>query len=820
MIKLPSRLGGGPNRLRVPNPPQGRAPEDKLTLVSLSEDAPEAALLASTALKLSETKEPGVKTSLAAQAAQAATLAALAATPSGPVNQVLAQVAIDAMSRVEHPKDQVAIGRTYLETLDDLGYEQAGWTLARTSKPNPNAASAHRAALSQLLPSDEASSPRIRKSIDPEADPGQDFDQFANGPWLELATYGPPPKKGLLSQIGCVFSEDEPQKPREKKLVGRTSRSAEGYHRVDRFVKETLEEAKSAPEGSELHLLRLFQESAQDEKRENTGLGRLGPLLERLQTSPELTPVLTEAHRLGVQVPFAALPTVDDRGGDQVVLGLDPVITIPDPRFYTRPEDQNLRKTYRNYMVELFIEAGEEPAVAACRAQRAFAVEKRLAAHLPTPEQREDLERLECSSSELSERFPGLDWATYTKASLKGYEGKVMVTRPEFFKALAQEVAQGGDEVRDFLAFRMLDDTAKFRTPQSERSHFAFHQQSLGGGATFTSAEHRTRAKLMMCLNQVLFKSYVEQTFTPETRQKVEKVFCELKTVFRRRIEASELSPEGKGAAQKKLANMKLVLGHPQEWPKTDGIELTDDNLFENVCRLSERAVASLVDRLSGSREKLEADRVPVLDVNAYYVSRDNSVIIPAAFLQPPYYYEDEDEASLYGSLATHIGHEMTHGFDPMGMQFGPDREHRSLWTGADAELVEQSKEAIVRHAESFDLGIEEKMNGNLVAPESMADLGGVSLAFEAFQNATAGKTRKTLEGLSPEQRFFVRYAQSRAWAYTDDALRVQIREGEHPPPKFRINGLLSHLPTFAASFGLAPTAAMALAESQRARTW
>jgi endothelin-converting enzyme/putative endopeptidase len=312
----------------------------------------------------------------------------------------------------------------------------------------------------------------------------------------------------------------------------------------------------------------------------------------------------------------------------------------------------------------------------------------------------------------------------------------------------------------------------------------------------------------------------VERNFPPERRADALRMSLQIQRAMAERINGlSWMSPETRAQAQKKLQKMRNKIGYPDKWRDYSAIHISRDDYFGNVTRGTGFELRRQLARI-GKPVDLDEWFMTPATVNAYYNSSMNDINFPAGVLMPPLYDPKMDDAPNYGDTGGTIGHELVHGFDDEGRQFDGDGNLRDWWTADDAAAFEQRAQCVRDQYASYRVIDDIFINSQLTAGEDIADLGGLILAWEAWKKETAGQQLSAVDGLSPEQRFYVGYAQ---WACGDErpeSLRLHAATDPHSPPRYRINGSVANMPEFGEAFACKAGAALVKPAAEICRIW
>ena len=321
-------------------------------------------------------------------------------------------------------------------------------------------------------------------------------------------------------------------------------------------------------------------------------------------------------------------------------------------------------------------------------------------------------------------------------------------------------------------------------------------------------------------MGEALGREFVERNFPPEVRADAQRMSLQIQQAMAERInQLSWMSPETRAQAQQKLKKMRDKVGYPDKWRDYSPIRISRDDYFGNVTRATDFELKRQMSRIGKPVDRDEWGMTPAT-VNAYYNPSMNDINFPAAVLMPPLYDPKMDAAPNYGNTGGTIGHELVHGFDDEGRQFDGDGNLRDWWTEQDAASFEQGAKCIRDQYASYRVIDEIFINSELTAGEDIADLGGLILAWQAWKLETTGQNLPVVDHLTPDQRFFVGFAQ---WACANErpeSLRVSAATDPHSPPMYRINGVVVNMPQFAAAFHCAADAPMVKPTADICRIW
>ena len=481
----------------------------------------------------------------------------------------------------------------------------------------------------------------------------------------------------------------------------------------------------------------------------------------------------------------------------------------------------SIRARYQASVAKMFELAGDTAAVAAARAARVLDLEMALAkAQVSRVALRDPSARyhhLTLAEATSATRF---DWARYLRTMGLGEVGSVTLNAPSFFTAL------GGD-----LATRPLDDwkaylrwTVLWRSASQLSAPFV--DESFKLASMFTGArvqQPRWRRCLVatdQSLGDALGREYVKTEFTPAAKAKMLEIVGSLRDVLRDRISRADwMSGRTREQALAKLASFNQKIGYPERWQDYATLDVLPDSYAANVRRARAHQLTRDLARVG---KPVDRDQwlMTAPTVNAYYSASLNEIAFPAGRLQPPFFSATYDDPANYGGIGATIGHELSHGFDDSGRKYDAVGNVRDWWTPQDARRYGERAGVVERQYGAYVAIDTLRLNGKLTLGENIADVVGVSIAYEAMQRAMRDKPRETIGGFTPEQRFFLAYARARLTVLRPEATRMMLATDPHSPGRFRVNGPLSNMPEFAQAFGCKPGDAMVRPVGDRARIW
>jgi putative endopeptidase len=496
---------------------------------------------------------------------------------------------------------------------------------------------------------------------------------------------------------------------------------------------------------------------------------------------------------------------------------------LPDRDYYLKTDAKSveLRKAYVAHLQKMFELLGDKPAAAAAEAQTVVRIETALAKGSLTRVERRDPQKLyhKMTTKQLDALSPAFQWKTYfAKVGLPSVEA-LNVETPEFFKTLNLELQKENlASWKTYLRWHLANANAPFLSADFVNADFDFYGKTLQGAQELEPRWKRCVGYVDNDLGEALGQVYVERTFSPDAKQRAQKMVKEIEDAMGRDIDSLPwMTPTTKQHALEKLHSAANKIGYPDKWRDYSTLTIARDDEIGNVLRAREFEFHRQLAKIGKPVDRGEWQMTPPT-VNAYYDPQMNDINFPAGVLQPPLFDANSDAAPNFGDTGGTIGHELTHGFDDEGRQFDAQGNLRDWWTPEDAKAFEQRAGCISDQYSQYVIVDDVKINGKLTLGEDVADLGGVILAYMAWQEDTKGQTLEPIEGFTPEQRFFIADGQSWCASTRDETKRLRATVDPHSPDKYRTNGVLSNMPEFQEAFHC--KAGSPMVRENRCRVW
>ncbi|MCW8857303.1 MAG: M13 family metallopeptidase, partial [Kangiella sp.] len=463
------------------------------------------------------------------------------------------------------------------------------------------------------------------------------------------------------------------------------------------------------------------------------------------------------------------------------------------------------------------VENGEE------KAKAVMAIEMQIAEkHWPKEKLRNPVARYnKMSFEELQNTIPNLDWNRWSKTAMLEGIDNVIVGQPDYFAAVNDMLKEISiDDWKTYYQWHLISDSASFLNKALAEENFRFFQGVLSGVEEQEPRWKRGVNVINGTLGEVVGKIYVEKHFKPEAKQRMKELVENLRTAYAQGIkELDWMGEDTKEQALDKLAKFTPKVGYPDKWKDYSKLEIKADDLFGNMKRATMVEVKRNREKLGQPIDRSEWFMTPQT-VNAYYNPVMNEIVFPAAILQPPFFNLEADDAVNYGGIGAVIGHEMGHGFDDSGSQYDGDGKLRNWWTEEDLAEFTKRTDKLVAQYNDFTVLDGVHVNGEFTQGENIGDLGGLTIAYKAYQLSKEGKPAPVIDGMTGDQRVFYGWAQVWRRKYRDEELRKRIDTDPHSPSEFRANGTVMNMPEFHEAFDVKPGDDMYLEPEERVKIW
>jgi len=646
--------------------------------------------------------------------------------------------------------------------------------------------------------------------MDRSVDPGADFFRYACGAWL--AANPVPADKSSWD----AFEELQER----------------NWHLIHDILLSTIADcdAKPPPPHSPLGEVGAFYASAMNTNRlEELGFTPVHDDFARiaaLQSTAEVLRFVADLQNRDIPALFGSDASPDDKNSGFYAFELSQGgLGLPDRDYYLTTNFAAKLQAYPVHMAKMFVLAGERESEAKTHAATVVELETALAkACKPRADLRDPIANYhKFTVAEAVEKYPRLALRAYLDASGLPSLREVVIHQPDFFAALDTLVSERPlDEWKTYLRWHVLHASAPYLNAAAETESFAFFGTVLSGQPQQEPRWQRAARTIDSRIGEALGQLYVEKNFPPEAAARMTDLVDNLQTVFRDHLQKVPwMTPATRAKAQEKFDRFTRKIGHPVKFRDYSSVQLLPGDFLGNVRRAAQFESRRQLARVGKPVDRTEWDMTPQT-VNAYFNPEQNEIVFPAGILQPPFFDLTMDDAVNYGAIGVVIGHEMTHGYDDEGRKFDRDGNLNDWWTPGDAQAFEARAQLVVDEYNGFEALPGVHVNGRLTLGENLADLGGVTLAYDALERALTKEPsqRRNVDGLTPEQRFFISFAQIWRTNWRADALRRLITTNEHSPGQFRAIGPEENFQPFYDAFGIREGAPLWRAPALRAVIW
>ena len=587
---------------------------------------------------------------------------------------------------------------------------------------------------------------------------------------------------------------------------------------------------KAVKGSSEQKVGDFYASCMNEDKIEADGVSPLAPELARIDKIKDqrtLQAEIAHLHAIGINALFLVGSTQDAKNSAEVIVQIwQGGLGLPEGEYYFKTDDRakEIREAYVKHVAKMFELMGDETAKASGEAQTIVNFEMKLAeAWMPRVERRDPQKVYNRRTlAQLQTMAPNFDWSGYFKNVGVSQRADANIGQPKFVERVNQQIS--GMPLADwktYLRWRLINSTAATLSRKFVEENFDFKGRVLTGTTELLPRWKRCVDAADNEIGEALGEVYVKQAFPPEAKRRALEMVANLVAALRSDISTlSWMSDPTRKQAITKLEAIIRKIGYPDKWRDYSALAIDRGPYASNVLRADSFETRRDLRKIGQPVDKTEWGMTPPT-VNAYYNPQINEIVFPAGIMQPPFFSIGYDDAINYGAMGAVIGHEMTHGFDDQGRQYDAKGNLANWWTDADMASFKERAECVIKQFDGFAVEPGLFENGKLVVGESIADLGGLVIAYAAFQKSMEGKPRPAnIDGYTPEQRFFLGYAFSWATNVRPEFARLMVATNPHPLPKFRVNGPLANFPAFAEAFQCKAGDAMVREDKDRCQIW
>lgn len=498
---------------------------------------------------------------------------------------------------------------------------------------------------------------------------------------------------------------------------------------------------------------------------------------------------------------------------------------LPDRSYYLQQDEKSveLRLKYGAHINRMFTLAGWTTKQGSLPAKVILELETKLAQIQMKKEDTRNWDLLynKQTDSQLSQLMPQFHWPSFfEEAGITG-QRNIVVTQLDFTRQLDTLIIETPLSTwKTYLLWGLLNSNAGYLNTTLDRQNFEFYGKTLSGTVQQRPLWRRAVATVNHTLGEVVGKVYVQKHFPLEAKQRMQTMVDNLIQTYAESIKSlSWMGDKTKIEALRKLNKFTAKIGYPDKWKDYSTLVVDPNELVQNIIRSRQFSYRRYLNRLDKPVDREEWFANPQT-VNAYYNPAMNQIVFPAAILQTPFFNLEADDAVNYGAIGAVIGHEIGHGFDDSGSTFDGDGALRDWWTKQDKQEFKTRTQQLVDQYNGYKVADDLYVNGEYTLGENIGDLGGLSIAYMAWQRSLAGNESPEIDGFSGQQRVFLGWAQSWATKRREKALRRMIKTDSHSPSRFRVNGVVRNIPAFYQAFDLQPNNSLYLTPDKRVKIW
>ena len=647
-------------------------------------------------------------------------------------------------------------------------------------------------------------------NLDNSVRPQDDFFSYACGGWMKKN-----PLPAAYSRYGSfdVLGEDNNK-------------------RINGILKELLS-GSYAKGSTEQKLSDLYKLSMDEARRNKEGVQPLMPLLnkmEKAKTTADLFKIQLELVPMGDSEFIGTYVAADEKNAKQNILYVaQSGITLRQKEYYLDTDSATtaIREAYKKHIVNMFKKFGFSESAAQKKMQNIMKLETELAKVSKSNTELRDPEANyhKMTYAEFNKKYPHIQLEKQLLAAgvNLNYVKDLVVGQPEFVEGADKLISNlTPAEFRDYMEWGQIMSAAGYLSEDIAAESFNFFGKTMSGRKENHPLWKRSTSQVEGQMGQALGKIYVEKYFPASSKERMKTLVANLQKALANRIKEQDwMSEETKKNALDKLNSFYVKIGYPDKW-----IDLSDLHIdpaksyYANIEECRRFWNKWNIDTKVGKPVDKDEWQMDPQTVNAYYNPTTNEICFPAGILQVPFFDPTADDAFNYGAIGVVIGHEMTHGFDDQGRHYDKDGNMKDWWTANDGENFNKRADMYADFFSNIKVLPDLNANGRFTLGENLADHGGLQVAFEAYKEATKNNELKTIDGLTPDQRFFIAYSQVWAANITEAEIRNRTKSDPHSLGRWRVNGALPHVNMFYDAFGVTPTDKMFIPAEQRLKLW
>jgi putative endopeptidase len=643
-------------------------------------------------------------------------------------------------------------------------------------------------------------------NIDSSFTPGKNFFQFANGSWIKT---NPIPNDQTRWGTFYILAEN----------------NRKHLHEIAEEMSTKTDLKKGSPE----QLVGDFYHSAMDTTTiEKLGATPIKAEMEKIEKISDMNGMLAYVANMqqwGGSPMFGFFAGQDPKNSEVNVPQLyQGGISLPDRDYYSNPDMAKIRGEFVNHMINMFKLYGYDEKTAKHNAEVVMKIETALAnASMKRVELRDPYKTYhKVTIADLNNMTPSIKWDDMMKnMNVTGKFDYLILGQPDFLKELQKQITSNSlEDWKIYMKWNLLSFAGNILSNDFVQESFNFNNKTLSGQKEIQSRWKRIVSFTDNLIGDALGKLYVAKYFPPEAKKKADELVSNLMNVYEEHIKNLDwMSDVTKKKAVEKLHAITRKIGYPDKWKDYDGLKISPDSFFQNVVNANQWNYNYIINQVGKPVDRTQWGMTPPT-VNAYYNPPNNEIVFPAGILQPPFFNAEADDAVNYGGIGAVIGHELTHGFDDQGRNFDAKGNLTNWWTSEDSIKFVAKAQRIVDQYSGYTVLDTLHVNGSLTLGENIADLGGVTISYDAFKRTAQGKSNDLIDGLTPDQRFFLSYATIWASDVRPEEKKKRIMTDPHSPAIYRVNGTLSNIHPFYNAFNLKEGDQLYRSDTTIAKIW
>ena len=641
-------------------------------------------------------------------------------------------------------------------------------------------------------------------NMDSSVKPGDNFYLFVNGKWIQHAEI-----PGTQTSAGAF---------------------TDLYNHTRDNLKTVLEDAakNNATKGTNEQLVGDLYASGMDSATiEKRAYDPVKPYLQKVAAITDAKGIMqleADMHKDGFAYIVGMGVGPDEKNSRMNIVGLVQTgLGLPDRDYYLKADSPTtaIQNAYKAYMQKIFTLIGDDSATAAKKVAAVYALEKNIAQSHRTKVELRDPESNynKTAIADLANKEPTIGWNTFLD-SLGVKVDSVDVGQPAYYAKLNDLLKSTPiDTWKAYYRFHITDDAAPYLSSDFVNARFQY-TKVLSGQQQMKPRWERMYMVTDQELGEALGHLYVDKYFTAGAKKQMEDLISNLQKAFENRIHGLDwMSDSTKQVAIDKMHAFLKKVGFPDKWRDYSKVNVNRSTFFENIISANQNNYAYEMNKVGKPVDRTEWGMTPPT-INAYYNPTFNEIVFPAGILQFPFFDPNADDAINYGGIGMVIGHEMTHAFDDEGSQYDKEGNLKNWWDTTDQQKFQAKAKQVIALYDNFTILDTMHVNGALTTGENMADIGGLAIAYDAFKMTKEGQDTTKIDGFTPDQRFFISFAQIWRSKIKDESARLRINTDPHSPPMYRVNGPLMNFTPFYQAFNVQPGDKMYKPEDQRIKIW